>query len=71
MTKYKIKGNYCFAFQLFADNIQKIVDSKNVEHEDGIELNIILREAQTSQNVLCRSLMVSALSQREINHSKL
>lgn len=32
--------------------IQKTVDSKKVEHTEAIGINILLREDQTTQNVL-------------------
>lgn len=48
------------------DKIQKTVEcrteeNKKVEHEDKIAINIYLSESQTTQNVPCRSLMISVL----------
>lgn len=41
--------------------VQKTIDSKKVEYKEGIGINILPREDQTTQNALRRILMISKL----------
>lgn len=44
-----------------SNKIQNPVDSKKVEHKEGIETNILPRDAQIAQKELSKSLMITAL----------